>query len=92
MKPKRCCDKILVTKFCPECGTKYEDIKIDTVYPYKFTVYLTGDPDSRKKVKIIDELDITDDEIEDNIRYCDYEIECTFELLKDGTVNLVSAK
>lgn len=43
MTPKTCdvCGIVFSSKFCPECGRKYSDIKVSI--PVEFVVYLHGD-------------------------------------------------
>jgi hypothetical protein len=42
---KRCdCGNLFSTNFCPECGRKYDDIKI--IVPHEFTTYVHGDKES----------------------------------------------
>ena len=50
MNPKTCdqCGKVFSTKFCPECGRKYEDIKYSV--PVSITSYVNNENSNRYNI------------------------------------------
>ena len=86
-----CCDRVLESNFCPDCGKGVEEAKQDrqTPYPHRFDTYLHGDKGEGKQ-EIMDELGLDWDDPDDSVMVnkvsrCDYEVKLTFEITDENS-------
>ena len=85
MTPKTCdvCGKVFSTKFCPECGKAYKDIKVEI--PISITTYLHGDEEDNFETLNKYNID-PDSELGKNILYCGYEVKFIWEIKGDDLI------
>lgn len=82
-KPIKCsiCGKVFSTKFCPDCGLKYDDVK-KTDLPVYVTIYVNGDKESGYEK--LEELGIDDkSKLGEKIIYAGYEVKLVFKIVGD---------
>ena len=85
MNPKTCdqCGKVFSTKFCPECGRKYEDILISK--PVTVTTYVHGSKEDG--FDICGQYDIDpDSELGKRLIYINYEVKLIYEIVNDKPI------
>ena len=87
-----CCNALMKTAYCPQCGKSMAVAEKENVSPYprRFTVYIHEEDDYELR-ELVNELGLTrHDKLHDEIIGCAYEIALGFEATaKDGQVNLI---
>ena len=85
MIPKTCdqCGKVFSTKFCPECGRKYEDITVNI--PVEITSYVHGDKETGYEYCEQYGID-PKSKLGEKLIYLNYEVKLVYEIVGDKPI------
>ncbi len=77
------CRNVFSTNFCPDCGKKYDDIKVDI--PVELTTYVHGSKEEGRSY--CEELGVDlDSNLGEKLIYINYEVKLVYNIVKDKLV------